>query len=83
MLQACNIERVVADPLRVPVEWDKQLFKYYRLHGSPEIYSSSYNAEFLNQLATNLNNSSWVIFDNSKFGTATKNALELKQMMDA
>lgn len=82
MLQAYNVERVLADPIRVPMEQnDKSLIEYYRLHGSPDIYSSSYDDDFLNQLAKHLNDSSWVIFDNTKFGAATRNALYLKQLL--
>ncbi len=77
MLQAYNIEFVIADPVRVESN-KKQVFKYYRLHGSPKPYWSSYNAEFLDQLAKHLNDSSWVIFDNTTSGAATQNALDLK-----
>jgi uncharacterized protein YecE (DUF72 family) len=81
MLQTYHIEHVIADPVKVPIESTiKQNFSYYRLHGSPEIYSSSYDAKFLNQLAKRLNDSSWVIFDNTKLGAATQNAFDLKQL---
>lgn len=80
LLHAYNISRVIADPVKVPLESNKQLFNYYRLHGSPEVYSSSYNTPFLDQLAQRLDDSSWVIFDNTKLGAATQNALDLKQM---
>ena len=81
MVNAYNIDHVLADPVKVPIESNiKPLFSYYRLHGSPDIYSSSYDAKFLDQLADHLKNTSWVIFDNTMLGAATKNALELKQL---
>jgi uncharacterized protein YecE (DUF72 family) len=81
ILQEYNIERVIADPVKVPIQSNtKQPFSYYRLHGSPEIYSSSYDAKFLDQLAKELNDSSWVIFDNTRLGAGAQNALELKQL---
>jgi uncharacterized protein YecE (DUF72 family) len=78
ILTAFHINRVIDDPVRVPIKTSsKQLFKYYRLHGSPQIYSSSYTDTYLDKLAKELTSSSWVIFDNSKFGAATYNALDL------
>jgi uncharacterized protein YecE (DUF72 family) len=74
-----HIIRVLADPAIVSIE-TPQLFHYYRLHGTPEIYSSPYEIAFLEQLVTQINASSWVIFDNTKFGAATQNALDLKNM---
>ncbi len=81
LLQTYYVECVLADPVRVNRQLNKeQLFTYYRLHGSPKIYTSSYDSKFLEQLAKQLNDLSWVIFDNTKFGWATKNALDLKQL---
>ena len=81
LLQAYKIEWVSADPVRVATEFDPlQDFSYFRLHGSPIIYSSSYDAIFLDQLAKRINNSSWVIFDNTQFGAGIQNALDLKQL---
>ncbi|MBY0314836.1 MAG: hypothetical protein K2Q26_04920, partial [Bdellovibrionales bacterium] len=52
------------------------------LHGTPEIYKSRYNNSYLSQIATQLDApSSWCIFDNTTFGFAMENALELQQMM--
>ena len=56
---------------------------YYRLHGSPRMYYSSYSPEFLRSLAERLTmyarpeNPVWCIFDNTALGAATSNALEL------
>lgn len=81
LLKAYNITLVHADPVKVPRRTNsKQLFSYYRLHGSPKVYSSSYDANFLDQLAKKLKDSSWVIFDNTRMGAATQNALDLKNL---
>jgi uncharacterized protein YecE (DUF72 family) len=79
MVQSYNIAYVNADPVKVPAKPAiKHLFGYYRLHGSPEVYSSSYDAAFLARLAKSVDSSSWIIFDNTKLGAATQNALNLK-----
>lgn len=56
---------------------------YWRLHGSPQIYYSDYDAGFLDVLAARLARSeakeSWCIFDNTALGYATANALALKE----
>lgn len=78
LLQVYHIERVITDSLKaLKKPKSEQLFKYYRLHGSPAVYSSSYDAAFLTQLAQDINDSSWVIFDNTRLGAATKNAMDL------
>lgn len=83
MLHIHSIERVNADPLIVPIETkQKRISQYYRLHGSPQLYSSSYDDEFLDELSNRLNDSSWVIFDNTRWGAATQNALDLKHKSD-
>jgi uncharacterized protein YecE (DUF72 family) len=62
---------------------------YLRLHGSPEIYKSDYEKErllvYAEQIETFLTSHQqvWCIFDNTTFGHATGNALELKGMIDA
>jgi uncharacterized protein YecE (DUF72 family) len=82
ILNEYNIEYVIADPVVVPIAAkESQFFKYYRLHGSPKIYSSSYDLEFLKQLDSKQTSSSWVIFDNSTLGAATKNSLDLNALL--
>jgi uncharacterized protein YecE (DUF72 family) len=57
--------------------------QYIRLHGSPEIYYSAYDAQFLQSLAMriakarNSNIETWCIFDNTAHGAAVPNALTL------
>lgn len=54
---------------------------YFRLHGAPRIYSSSYEPAFVDALATRLQDlrrrriGTWCIFDNTTLGAATGNAL--------
>jgi uncharacterized protein YecE (DUF72 family) len=56
---------------------------YYRLHGSPRIYYSSYQDDYLESLAGRLRQfrrrrvPTWCIFDNTTLGAGTGNALSL------
>lgn len=86
LLQQAQIARVVADPAPFaeaaePGGWPG--FRYYRLHGSPRIYHSSYDADWLGALAERLADqpkgvARWCIFDNTASGAATANALTLQ-----
>jgi uncharacterized protein YecE (DUF72 family) len=90
LLTEYSINKVLADPepCRAPVWARPQLEKirYFRLHGSPVIYKSGYDEEFLKRLAIRLKQPlspaahTWVIFDNTTFGFATLNALKLKEL---
>jgi uncharacterized protein YecE (DUF72 family) len=56
---------------------------YYRLHGAPRKYWSSYSEEFLNALADQLSSHRrsqkvWCVFDNTASGAAMTNALQLQ-----
>ena len=86
LLRRFHVGRVAADPARVPAAarpggWPGLV--YYRLHGSPRMYYSSYSPQFLRNLADRLTNHArpetpvWCIFDNTALGAATSNALEL------
>jgi uncharacterized protein YecE (DUF72 family) len=81
-----EVARVAADPPRVqsadePGGWPGLV--YFRLHGSPKIYYSSYDTAYLDSLADALRNlqrrriPSWCIFDNTTLGAATANAVSL------
>jgi uncharacterized protein YecE (DUF72 family) len=81
-----DISRVAADP--PPDREAKQpggskRIVYFRLHGSPRVYYSSYDDTFLDGLATQLLDyaasgySVWCFFDNTTLGAATCNAREL------
>lgn len=54
---------------------------YFRLHGSPVMYHSSYTPEYLTRLAEQMRERSgapvWCVFDNTARGAATINAIEL------
>lgn len=54
---------------------------YYRLHGSPDMYYSSYDGDYLDRLANRLHRlrrtNVWCIFDNTARGAATLNAIEV------
>ena len=86
-----RIARVAADPSPIPdgqepAGWPG--FRYYRLHGSPRIYYSSYDTGWLQQLAECLQEQrrqcipTWCIFDNTASGAAVANALELQAMLE-
>lgn len=81
-----EIARVAADPAIMPgaVEPGGAIgVSYYRFHGSPETYYSSYTEEWITSLAIRLGKDCavkrtvWCIFDNTALGAATRNALDL------
>jgi uncharacterized protein YecE (DUF72 family) len=88
LLEARRVARVAADPARVPAAalpggWGG--IAYYRLHGSPVIYRSSYEDERLEAYAAALRplSDAWCIFDNTASSAATANALALAGLIDA
>jgi uncharacterized protein YecE (DUF72 family) len=59
---------------------------YYRLHGSPRMYWSRYDAEWLAALADGLQRirplgDTWAVFDNTATGAAIENAVELQALL--
>ena len=87
-LSARRIARVAADPARhpgasAPGGW--RGLSYYRLHGSPRVYYSSYGAEELDALRDRLESDDaeerWCIFDNTASGAAATNAITLMQLL--
>ena len=82
-----RIGRVAADPPRAagaerPGGWDG--IAYFRLHGSPRTYWSSYSEGYLETLAHTLRAlpptvERWCIFDNTASGAALANALALHE----
>ena len=85
-LRKCQIARVAADPPYAaanagePAGW--RGMSYFRLHGSPRIYYSSYDANALAALAAMIESLAheaplWCIFDNTATGAALGNALTL------
>ena len=79
-----GVPRVAADPAPVagaeePGGWAG--LRYTRLHGSPEMYRSAYDAKTVArqaQRATDAGVESWTIFDNTMTGAAALNALEMR-----
>jgi uncharacterized protein YecE (DUF72 family) len=79
------IARVAADPARVPSAAEPggwMELAYFRLHGSPRIYYSSYEPQALADWygKASAAKESWVIFDNTTSGAATANALTLRKL---
>lgn len=88
LLQDFSISRVAADPAKVPAAASPggvTDIVYYRLHGSPRVYYSSYDDAFLETLAAALRKITtrdiWCIFDNTASGAAAANALSLKKLL--
>jgi uncharacterized protein YecE (DUF72 family) len=88
LLRQMRISRVAADPAPFPEAaepggWPG--FRYYRLHGSPRIYYSAYDDDWLDALAERLGGQaqtpSWCIFDNTASGAATADALALQRRL--
>ena len=86
-----EIARVAADPPRAPGGFEPGGWRglaYYRLHGSPRVYYSSYGDEFLDALASRLDAlreegiTTWCIFDNTTLGAGTGNALSLAARLE-
>jgi uncharacterized protein YecE (DUF72 family) len=87
LLQELRIARVAADPALAPDAaqpggWPE--LAYFRLHGSPRRYYSSYSGQFLSRLLENLLRLArqavvWCIFDNTASGAALGNALMISR----
>jgi uncharacterized protein YecE (DUF72 family) len=86
LLNEFEVARVAADPPRVegggePGGW--RGLAYFRLHGSPRTYYSSYGNDELNAFDRKLSAlrrrgiPAWCIFDNTASGAATDNALSM------
>ncbi len=90
LLAQFEVARVAADPALLqaaaePGGWAG--LRYYRLHGSPRVYYSSYPEDYLDALAKKLVAASrlvpaWCILDNTAAGAATGNALDLQQHIE-
>ena len=89
LLERHQVARVAADPAPAegaerPGGWPGLV--YFRLHGSPRTYWSSYDTAFLAGIANALHRSpamapAWCIFDNTASGAALGNARELQTLM--
>jgi uncharacterized protein YecE (DUF72 family) len=80
-----KIARVAADPARVPAAavpggWTG--LRYWRLHGSPVMYRSSYQDRidgYVDQIAAAAEVDCWCVFDNTASSVATGDALSLAE----
>jgi uncharacterized protein YecE (DUF72 family) len=91
LLERHRIARVAADPPPAPEAnrpdgWPGVV--YFRLHGSPRKYWSSYSADFLAALAVAVRERVaathvWCLFDNTASGAALENAWELQRLLTA
>lgn len=84
LMQDFALTKVFADPELCPLENSiAGNIIYYRLHGSPRIYKSDYEIERLKLFLNEINEkkkdkaAAWCVFDNTSYGFATKNALEM------
>lgn len=88
LLASYRVARAGADPARcdaaaLPGGWPS--LAYLRLHGSPRMYYSNYDAEALAGAAALLaahrarGAECWCIFDNTTLGAATGNALDMAE----
>lgn len=89
LLEAFLIGRVATDPARIPtaaVPGASTEVVYFRLHGAPRMYYSSYDAAALTALARTVRqvNSAevWCIFDNTASGAAAADALALRHLLN-
>jgi uncharacterized protein YecE (DUF72 family) len=89
VLQEFEIGRVAADPPAIagadrPGGWPGIV--YFRLHGSPRKYWSTYERPFLERIAGAIrrvppSTPAWAIFDNTAGGMALENARELSALL--
>jgi uncharacterized protein YecE (DUF72 family) len=88
LLHRLEVARVAADPAIVPAAAEPggwQGLAYWRLHGSPIMYRSSYDAPRLDawaaalRAATERGAQSWCIFDNTASSAAMGNALGMAE----
>jgi uncharacterized protein YecE (DUF72 family) len=86
LLKDLRVARVAADPAlgaaaAAPGGW--RGLSYWRLHGSPEMYRSSYGEEAIDMYAAHVRSAvdeghePWCMFDNTAASQATGNALSL------
>ena len=81
-----HVARVAADPVCAPGANEPGGWKglaYFRLHGSPRMYWSSYDEAFIESLAKAIRTVArtadvWCVFDSTALGAATDNAVELR-----
>lgn len=88
-LDAHRVGRVAADPScgeRGDEPCGSDRVAYFRLHGSPQMYYSSYSDEYLDRLADRMRQLAarspvWCVFDNTARGAATLNGFDLQRRL--
>ena len=91
LLVSHRVARAAADPIccpgaGLPGGWPRLV--YYRLHGTPRMYWSRYTPEYIAALAETLTSHArrgtrvWCVFDNTAWGGAILNALELADTLE-
>ena len=90
VLERTKVGRVIADPDKCPAAVVSTCpVVYFRLHGSPDMYKSTYSDDALHEWAARMRGHVeagarvWCVFDNTQFGHATENAVTLKGMVVA
>lgn len=90
LMQGHRIARVAADPAPVPAGAEPGGWRglcYLRLHGSPRVYWSSYEAPELDRVAKVIGDCltedarTWCVFDNTASGAALNDALALRALL--
>jgi uncharacterized protein YecE (DUF72 family) len=91
LLERLGVARVAADPARVPlaaVPGGWRGLSYFRLHGSPIIYRSSYDDGRLDDCSVTISaeleagRTAWCMFDNTASSAATGDALTLMAKLE-
>ena len=91
LFERFEVSRVAADPARVPGADRpnaKPHWPYWRWHGSPRMYYSTYSEDALRALAISVEQcrkasiSPWVIFDNTAHGFAVSNAARFQEFLE-
>lgn len=89
LLDGLRVARVAADPAKAPAAAEPGGWRglaYYRLHGSPVVYRSSYDDGRLEGYAARIaaeTAPAWCIFDNTASEAATGDALKLQRLLAA
>ena len=90
LLADYRVARVAADPAKVAaasIPGGYAGLRYFRWHGAPKMYYSSYPQARLLELAAELRAESaagrtaWCVFDNTVTGAAMANALDVRRML--
>nr|WP_314483235.1 DUF72 domain-containing protein [uncultured Pseudomonas sp.] len=91
MLMECQVGQVAASPCRFELDGEPSGWPgvvYWRLHGAPVLYHSTYADDYLRQLSMALKRAdaegalTWCIFDNTASGAAVGNALAMDSHLD-